>query len=571
MKKSLFLVIYFLIFSAIAVEKEKYSFCVLEGQNNAEIFERSISSMVKILGANPCCLDPNHPTCGKGLRGRGTGFVWHEDGYIVTNAHVVKNVYKLFASFYGEEKQYELKVVRMDVEKDIAIVKIVDSDSFFIPIKKGDSSRLKIGQKALGIGNALGLDFTMTAGIISGVEQLGKFSSGFTPHASIQTDASINPGSSGGVLLNSMGEAVGILTGIRSNVKENNGVGLAIPINKVKELFEGVVEYDDEVIEYDEVETSSKGMEYYPIFAEEENNGEIFERGVRSTVSVLRASPCCLDPNHPTCGKGPVARAAGFVWNKEGYIITSAYEVKNAYKLFVSFYGEEKQYEAEVVKLVEKQGIAVLKLVNPDGRSFVPIRKGDSSGLKVGQRALAIGSPFMLSFSLSSGIISGVNRKIKINDGDVISGLLQTDASLNPGNFGGVLFNSNGEVIGMNLIIQSKIMENNGVGFAIPISDVEKVVNSITSYKVERTNGKDKGDFFVLEEQENNNEIFKRSVESIVDVFTEGSKVSGGKNGLELKGAGLIWNKKGYVVTSAGVLKDANKIFCIFLPREKEI
>ena len=145
-------------------------------------------------------------------------------------------------------------------------------------------------------------------------------------------------------------------------------------------------------------------------------------------------------------------------------------------KFFVSFYQEKRKYKAKVVKLVEKEGIAVLKIIG-SGRRLLPIKRGDSSQVRVGEKALAMGSPFEQNFSLSLGIISGVGREFKSVDGSVSA--IQTDAAINSGSYGGALFNSAGEVIGMNIGIKSKVKENNGIGFAIPINELEEIVKGI--------------------------------------------------------------------------------------------
>ena len=166
--------------------------------------------------------------------GLGTGFILSEDGYICTNFHVIKGVDKVTVKV--EDKSYEGKVVGYDERTDIALLKI-DADGKLKPVYIGDSTKVKVGDWAIAIGNPFGLDRTFTVGVISAtgrrdVDMMG----GSQSH--IQTDASINPGNSGGPLININGEVIGINRMIYSRSGGYMGIGFAIPINTAKSILE---------------------------------------------------------------------------------------------------------------------------------------------------------------------------------------------------------------------------------------------------------------------------------------------------------------------------------------------
>ncbi len=170
----------------------------------------------------------------------GTGFIVSQDGYIVTNKHVVSIADAEYTVFMNNEKKYEAKVIARDSISDLAIIKI-DGENF-PTVELGDSSNLKVGQKTIAIGNALGeFSNTVSTGVISGLSRSIIASGGPTGTERlidvIQTDASINPGNSGGPLLDIAGKVIGINTAIASDAQN---IGFAIPINEVKNIIESV-------------------------------------------------------------------------------------------------------------------------------------------------------------------------------------------------------------------------------------------------------------------------------------------------------------------------------------------
>ncbi|OGH01871.1 MAG: hypothetical protein A2600_09360 [Candidatus Lambdaproteobacteria bacterium RIFOXYD1_FULL_56_27] len=159
----------------------------------------------------------------------GSGFVFSEDGYIVTNNHVVERADKIEVTFY-DGKTYEAKVVGTDAITDLALIKVEAKG--LKPVLLGDSEKLEVGDWVLAIGNPLGLDYTVTAGIISAK---GRDIFGGTAYGQfLQTDAAINPGNSGGPLFDVQGKVVGINTAIA----QGQGLGFAIPINLAKTIFD---------------------------------------------------------------------------------------------------------------------------------------------------------------------------------------------------------------------------------------------------------------------------------------------------------------------------------------------
>ena len=190
---------------------------------------------------------------------------------------------------------------------------------------------------------------------------------------------------------------------------------------------------------------------------------EVFERSEMSVVqvNVLRG------------GDGGIG--SGFVYSKEGHIITNQHVVKDSTKVTVTFLDGES-FIGDVIGIDRDLDIAVVKVNSENPERLQPLIIGDSSKLTVGERITAIGNPFGLSGSMTSGIVSQMGRLLPQETGYSIPDVIQTDAAINPGNSGGPLFNMNGEVVGINTAIQSATGEFTGVGFAVPSNTVKKVV-----------------------------------------------------------------------------------------------
>jgi len=169
---------------------------------------------------------------------------------------------------------------------------------------------------------------------------------------------------------------------------------------------------------------------------------------------------------------------SGFVYDILGHTITNAHVIENATKVTVTFL-DGNQYNAEIIGSDKFTDIAVIK-VNEKPRLLHPLDIGDSSVLLVGEQVAAIGNPFGLSGSMTSGIVSQLGRLLFSQDnGFSIPDVIQTDAAINPGNSGGPLLNMKGEVIGINTAIRSSTGEFTGVGFAIPSNTIKKIVPSL--------------------------------------------------------------------------------------------
>lgn len=177
----------------------------------------------------------------------------------------------------------------------------------------------------------------------------------------------------------------------------------------------------------------------------------------------------------------PAGSGSGFVWDTQGHIVTNNHVVAGADRLQVTFF-DGVTLPAELVGTDPDSDLAVVK-VDPQIAHLVPVTLGDISQVKVGQRAIAIGNPFGLVGTMTAGIVSAIGRSLPSNPDSAqsynIPQVIQTDAAINPGNSGGPLLNDRGEVIGVNFQIRSDAGTNSGVGFAIPINIVQRVVPAL--------------------------------------------------------------------------------------------
>ena len=196
---------------------------------------------------------------------------------------------------------------------------------------------------------------------------------------------------------------------------------------------------------------------------------EIFEKAEPGVVRVN------IQKNQTEIETGGVG--SGFVFDKMGHIITNAHVIDDATKTVVTFL-DGRSYNAEIIGVDEYTDIGVIK-VNADFKLLQPLSLGDSSNLQVGEPITAIGNPFGLSGSMTSGIISQIGRLLPSGSGYSIPDVIQTDAAINPGNSGGPLLNMRGEIVGINTAIQSTTGEFTGVGFAIPSQTVAKIVPTL--------------------------------------------------------------------------------------------
>lgn len=172
----------------------------------------------------------------------GSGAVISEDGYILTNTHVVAKAYKVYITL-SDGDSYEGTITGRDIENDLAVLKIDPKDKKLTVIPFGSSDSLAVGQKVLAIGNPFGYDRTLTQGIISGVSRPVRNGNNLIIKNMIQTDASINPGNSGGPLLNSAGQLIGINTIIYSPSGGSVGIGFAVPVDTARRVIPDLIRY----------------------------------------------------------------------------------------------------------------------------------------------------------------------------------------------------------------------------------------------------------------------------------------------------------------------------------------
>jgi len=205
----------------------------------------------------------------------------------------------------------------------------------------------------------------------------------------------------------------------------------------------------------------------------------IFNKNKESVV-FISTNKSVVDYNTLTRYSVPKGSGSGFIWDKNGYIITNYHVIAGASSATVKLYNG-KSYNAHLVGAYPRRDIAVLKIDAPKDE-LKPIKVGKSSNLKVGQSVYAIGNPFGLDWTMTKGIVSALNRQVPSNDGILMSGAIQTDAAINPGNSGGVMLNSLGEVIGINSAIFSPSGGSVGIGFAIPIDLAKMVIDKIIKY-----------------------------------------------------------------------------------------
>lgn len=217
------------------------------------------------------------------------------------------------------------------------------------------------------------------------------------------------------------------------------------------------------------------------VSVDEEINTKVFDKVHPAVVNIATTT---LSMNFwmeiiPRQGQG-----SGFIIDRKGYILTNNHVVAKAQRITVTM-ANGKKHTATLVGRDPASDLAVISI--PSGAVDVVATLGDSDRIRIGQKAIAIGNPFGLSHTLTTGIISALKRGIKTQDGNQIDDLIQTDAAINPGNSGGPLLNSSGEVIGINTAIYSLSGGYQGIGFAIPINHARDVATQlITSGRVAR-------------------------------------------------------------------------------------
>jgi S1-C subfamily serine protease len=207
--------------------------------------------------------------------------------------------------------------------------------------------------------------------------------------------------------------------------------------------------------------------------AEERSNIDVFETW-KGSVVFISTSDRVMDFWTRNVMSVPRGTGSGFVWDEQGHIVTNVHVIAGAAEATVKL-ADGRDYPASLVGASPAHDIAVLKIA-PQGKPLLPVAIGTSDDLRVGQKVFAIGNPFGLDWTLTTGIVSALDRSLDNDRGGVIRHLIQTDAAINPGNSGGPLLDSAGRLIGVNTAIYSPSGASAGVGFAVPVDTVNRVV-----------------------------------------------------------------------------------------------
>jgi S1-C subfamily serine protease len=207
---------------------------------------------------------------------------------------------------------------------------------------------------------------------------------------------------------------------------------------------------------------------------------EVFERVSPSVVSVANRALVRGGVFGLTLYEMEQGAGSGFVWDKQGHIISNYHVIHKASSVIVTL-RDGTTYDARLVGVDPDRDLAVLKIDAPE-RALVPVVAGSSQGLRVGQTALAIGNPFGLDTTLTVGVVSALGRTITSMTDRKISDVIQTDTAINPGNSGGPLLDAEGRLIGVNTAIVSPSGAYAGVGFAVPVDTVKRIVPQLIEH-----------------------------------------------------------------------------------------
>ena len=231
-------------YSQVQVAKKEASMLLESEKNSISIFQNTADAVVNVsnLRKSRGIFEMDSSEVAAGM---GSGLVWDNAGHIITNYHVVEGGDSFTIAFRDDKEIYRAKLIGGDPKNDLAVLRLEKIPKNLKPILRGDSKALLVGQKALAIGNPLGLDHTLTTGSVSALDRKIKGYGGVSINGMIQTDASINPGNSGGALLDSQGRLIGINTMIfnAGGSQASAGLGFAIPVNIVKDIVPQLIQY----------------------------------------------------------------------------------------------------------------------------------------------------------------------------------------------------------------------------------------------------------------------------------------------------------------------------------------
>lgn len=265
----------------------------------------------------------------------------------------------------------------------------------------------------------------------------------------------------------------------------------------------------------------------------EKTNIEVFQHASPSVVYItslaIQRDRFSLNLQEIQQGTG-----SGFIWDTAGHIITNFHVINNASGAKITL-ADHSTWDAHLVGVAPDQDLAVL-LINAPRHSLTPLPVGQSTDLQVGQNVFAIGNPFGLDQTLTTGIISALGREINAVSGRTIPDVIQTDAAINPGNSGGPLLDSSGRLIGVNTAIYSPSGSSAGIGFAVPVDTVNRIVPQLIRYG--RVTQPRLGGRFA-----NDGTMHRMGIDGVLTVdVTEGS--GGAAAGLQ----GIRWNQQGEMI-----------------------
>ncbi len=207
--------------------------------------------------------------------------------------------------------------------------------------------------------------------------------------------------------------------------------------------------------------------------ADEQTTIEIFRATSPSVVYITTTRPA-LDLSTRNLREVPRGSGSGLIWDEAGHVVTNYHVVEGVRSAHVRL-ADDRSYEAAVVGVSPAHDLAVLRIQVPFRRP-APVKLGASADLRVGQKVFAIGNPFGFDHTLTTGVISALDRTLRTEEGGAIQHLIQTDAAINPGNSGGPLIDSAGRLIGINTAIYSPSGAFAGIGFAVPVDTANRVV-----------------------------------------------------------------------------------------------
>lgn len=211
---------------------------------------------------------------------------------------------------------------------------------------------------------------------------------------------------------------------------------------------------------------------------DESENIEVYQRRNEGVVNITTETVTYNWFLEPVPRQG--SSGSGSIIDRRGYVLTNQHVVEDAVKVFVTL-SDESRIEGRVIGTDPENDLAVIEF-DPADRSLTVIPMGESESLQVGQKVLAIGNPFGLDRTLTTGIISGLGRPLRARNDLVIQNMIQTDASINPGNSGGPLLDSRGRMIGINTMIYSPSGGSVGIGFAVPVDTARRVVPDLLEF-----------------------------------------------------------------------------------------